>query len=340
MTNHTVRPRSAGALAAVLAATALVTLGAAAPASASGPACPTDTIIDGSRLASISPECSFAGDQVNVGGVVMSIPNPGASVRASSAVAAGYQDVPDVVVYRAGNGGVAAVAGDQEFGSEGTLAALRSENSAVAASARPSAVSTLDSAPVVPGCDDRTAYKLSGEKWAGAYEWSYNNTGSPVTSGVARIQDALDTVTGGVTRCGSDVDLTATHRYLGTSTNSVDVTKAGGCSEGDDRSTIGWGELSSKYLATTCSWSQDGIIVSSDIKFNNRAPWWDNTGRACQGKTYDLQGTATHEAGHVFGLDHVAPATHQVMKPASDPCEYSQEKLGAGDAEGLKRLYG
>lgn len=47
----------------------------------------------------------------------------------------------------------------------------------------------------------------------------------------------------------------------------------------------------------------------------------------------------THEAGHFFGLNHVAQATYQVMAPATDSCLTSQRRLGNGDLAGMKARY-
>lgn len=337
MSKHTVRPRSAGALAAALAAAALVTLGAASPASASAPACPTDTTIDGSRLASISPECSFAGDQVNVGGMVMGIPQPGGSLQASSVVAAGRQDVSDVVVYRAADGAVAAVAGDQEFGSEGALAALRSESSTVAASAHP-AVSTAEHSSV-PGCDERNAYSLRGGKWNSTYEWSYNGAGAPVGNGAARIRDALDNVTG-VSHAA--VRTWRSRRPTATSARPTipSMSRRPGLYHGEQSQHHRVGGVERAVHRDDVHLDPGRHYRVGRYQVQQPVAWWDNSGAACHGATYDLQGTAAHEVGHVFGLGHVDASTHQVMKPNSDPCEFLQEKLGAGDAEGLKRLYG
>ncbi|WP_146806634.1 matrixin family metalloprotease [Cellulomonas persica] len=53
----------------------------------------------------------------------------------------------------------------------------------------------------------------------------------------------------------------------------------------------------------------------------------------------DLEGVATHEAGHVFGLNHVDRSSLQVMKPYSGSCESGQRKLGPGDLRGMNALF-
>lgn len=91
--------------------------------------------------------------------------------------------------------------------------------------------------------------------------------------------------------------------------------------------------------ATTCWWwTTGGTTVASDMVFNTSYSW-SNTA-TCSGSKYDLQGVATHEWGHVFGLAHDATAgSQQVMKPASSTCETAQRKLGAGDVAGITWLY-
>ncbi|WP_327729872.1 matrixin family metalloprotease [Streptomyces sp. NBC_00487] len=56
---------------------------------------------------------------------------------------------------------------------------------------------------------------------------------------------------------------------------------------------------------------------------------------------YDLRGVGTHEAGHVFGLDHVEGSDHSnlTMYPKLGECTEKWRTLGYGDVRGLRSLY-
>ena len=70
------------------------------------------------------------------------------------------------------------------------------------------------------------------------------------------------------------------------------------------------------------------------VRFNTAVYSWctGTSVTGCSGSEYDAQGVMTHEAGHIFGLGHVANSTHQVMKTNSGHWGVSQRKLRSGIA--------
>jgi hypothetical protein len=77
-------------------------------------------------------------------------------------------------------------------------------------------------------------------------------------------------------------------------------------------------------------------IVDVDIMFNPSA----NFATASAGSTqYDLQSVATHEIGHLLGLDH-SNIAHAVMYPYGDTSEIGiTESLSTDDIVGVGHLY-
>ncbi len=57
---------------------------------------------------------------------------------------------------------------------------------------------------------------------------------------------------------------------------------------------------------------------------------------------WDLEGTLTHEFGHVFGLGHVPYATHGAltMSDGLPACSTAARRLGPGDYLPLREHYG
>ena len=94
-------------------------------------------------------------------------------------------------------------------------------------------------------------------------------------------------------------------------------------------------------LAVTCFWLRNGRMTEADIKINNRESW-ALTMTSCHGDMPLLESTITHEAGHVFGRDHVGEKRHGrlTMSPYLDgPCNDNEATLGLGDMRGLEALY-
>ena len=186
-------------------------------------------------------------------------------------------------------------------------------------------------------CDDR-AYRLLGAKWTTTYRWSFKASSTPSDlsrSGVRRVlRRSFSNITDARNDCGRADAVSATHEYLGNTRRRPD------CSRRDGRNVIGFGRLSFGVLAVTCYWMRDGRMVEADIKLNNREEWTIRS-RGCRFSPM-LEATMTHEAGHVFGLDHVGERRHGrlTMSPYLDgPCQNQEATLGLGDLRGLEALY-
>ena len=111
--------------------------------------------------------------------------------------------------------------------------------------------------------------------------------------------------------------------------------------DGGDRMnlvTLGSGEsLGSGVLAATfLSSRRDGSITDADIVFGKDVAFTTSAGR--DPDHYDVQGIATHEIGHLLGLDHSGLA-RATLFPFSDRGGVDARSLESDDRVGLAVLY-
>lgn len=133
------------------------------------------------------------------------------------------------------------------------------------------------------------------------------------------------------------------HTFGGTTTLTPNMT-ADSCTARDGINVVGWGFVASNWVAFMCGWYYPVTweLAEADVKFGNNNRWTtspDDLG--CFGQ-YDIQSVMTHEAGHVFGMDHVDELTHGRMTMSTNidgPCQSQERMLGRGDVFGLMSLY-
>ena len=103
---------------------------------------------------------------------------------------------------------------------------------------------------------------------------------------------------------------------------------------------VAFGDLPSSTLGFTCWWFIGSRTIEADTVLNKHDFTFVLTTRDCV-NAYILEGVATHEFGHVFGLGHVNQQKHAslTMSPQIYSCDPSDSTLGLGDMEGLERLY-
>jgi hypothetical protein len=189
-----------------------------------------------------------------------------------------------------------------------------------------------------PPCQDN-AFNTFGGKEQSTYKWSFKASTTP--SGLNRnsvssiLQKAFHNITGENNDCGRPDTVSATDQYLGTTTTSPN------CNARDGHNVVGFGKLGPGILAVTCYWINGGKIVEADMKITTGESWALSLA-TCHGNMPMLEATITHEAGHVFGLDHVGEKRHGrlTMSPYLDgPCDNNESTLGLGDMLGLESLY-
>jgi hypothetical protein len=190
-----------------------------------------------------------------------------------------------------------------------------------------------------PGPCADAAYRLLGATWPkGSYSWSYHAPSTPKylpLGGVVNVlSKSFDNIANANNDCGLPDNVSATHSYLGST-----ATKAK-CGRRDNKNVIGFKALEFGVLAVTCYWTRAGRMVEADMQITTREQW-ALSNASCSNEMI-LEATITHEAGHVFGLDHVGERKHGrlTMSPYIDgSCDDNESTLGWGDIRGLEAMY-
>lgn len=187
-------------------------------------------------------------------------------------------------------------------------------------------------------CSD-SAHRSEGGRQPGTYRWSFKSSTTPnglsKSAVTAVLQKSFSNITGANNDCGRADFNNATHQYLGTTSRSPS------CNSQDGQNVVAFGHLNFGILAVTCYWVRGGKITEADMKITT-AESWALSMASCHGAMPLLESTITHEAGHVFGLDHVGENKHGrlTMSPYIDGnCEANEATLGLGDMLGLEEMY-
>jgi hypothetical protein len=200
-----------------------------------------------------------------------------------------------------------------------------------------------------PPCKD-SAFHLEGPKWNKPYAWWFRASSTPTGTAAARAESTLrwaaTTITSGRNDCGMPDRITATHVYKGRTTrgtNMVSTSTSVTCGTPDGFNVVAYGVLPRNYLGVTCYWYDGSGATEADVKLNDHYHRWftgTSVPSGCNG-TFSLASVAVHEFGHVFGLAHVAEATHAnlTMSPVAGPCSMGPASLGRGDVLGLRAKY-
>ena len=106
---------------------------------------------------------------------------------------------------------------------------------------------------------------------------------------------------------------------------------------------IMWGRTGGS-LATTYTWRWNDGRIESDVVFDNGHNWWQapSEGDGCYeeaGNRYDVANIATHEFGHVYGLDHPSGARFETMYAYGYSGETLKRSPASGDRNGISTLY-
>lgn len=196
------------------------------------------------------------------------------------------------------------------------------------------------SAAWASGCSS-SSYSVTGSFQVGSFHYSVNTSGLPA-GGLARIQAAANAVSAASDNCGLAGSTGIPAVYDGTTTYTTNVTFTGGCLTQDSISVQKFGTTSASVVpvAITCVTANGyNWILHTDTLYRNAFSWYAGSSTTgCTGTTYDLQGIATHEIGHAYGLNHAGDAT-QVMYASAPPCDTGDRLLGSGDHKGLMFIY-
>ena len=198
-----------------------------------------------------------------------------------------------------------------------------------------------------PGPCSDGAYKLAAYRWTTQHAWWFNAGTTPSEIGKNGAEAALKKAAANITTsrnsCGMADQVSATHVYKGRTSTSTQVTADGGCKNGDGKNVVGFGDLPAGYLGIACVWFDgEGHALEADVRLNKADHTWVvDIGAGCNNR-WSVEAVATHERGHVFGLNHVSEAAHGnlTMSPAiNGPCQNAEATLGRGDVKALRARY-
>ncbi len=173
------------------------------------------------------------------------------------------------------------------------------------------------------------SYKFIGPKWPGAnpvVQYWINEQGSP------EVLDEVDHIVKSFKVWDQVPTSTLETKYLG-------MTAANSCAK-DNINLLKWAKgrdwtLGQGVIAAAYIWYKSDVIQEFDILFNDQHFSWSTSGEA---NKMDVGHIATHEVGHVLGLDH-SSVSGAVMWPTARPGDLSNRKLHSDDSAGLSALY-
>jgi hypothetical protein len=191
--------------------------------------------------------------------------------------------------------------------------------------------------------------------WTTAYSWYFNSGSTPselvVDSAEQALRDAAVNITHMDNNCGAVDSVSATVSYLGRTTRAVDMDVNANCSNNPDGyNVVSFGTLPSPLIAFTCWWWGPITIDEADVRLKKSGTieWVVNPGAACSGK-YFVEGVATHERGHVYGLNDVTDEANHGNLTMSNVFNHTcsgsnvsldeERTLAAGDYGTLVDLY-
>lgn len=284
----------------------------------------TDDLVDENTDHSSSRLAAHPGDPVARGRLTLIAPQPGHSVFGEAILTSGATDA---------------------------LHLRTDDESAVwdlgdAAPEAPSAGPMGESGPPAPCADN--AKNLLGYHVDTRLDWYFQAASTPSQNSVDKVEAALKQAARNITQsnnsCGMADLVSVAQSYRGRTGKPTQIGADASCSgSGDGQSTVGFGDLPDGVLGLACVfYDGDGKVVEADIRLNKvESHWYAVKPASCAGR-YSVEGVATHEFGHVFGLGHVGEAGHGnlTMSPQiNGPCQSAEATLGRGDVFGLRALY-
>jgi hypothetical protein len=290
--------------------------------------CETAKTISLLEVATYPSMCVGLSDKVSVSeGFEIAVPLPGESRRMSVLFDDGSS--LDANVHRDSDGSLG-VEVDGEF-----YGPTRKDFAETPLSASASNLTTS-----FPNCSYSSYVRQSSNpKWSSTHLWRYNSTSEVNTSSLSAIRTGLNTWRSGTNQCTLNAYTTSfPSGYLG-QTSILPSGGASGCGWMDGQNEVGWRPLASGVLGVTCASVFGSTFAEADVTFTTSVPWFSSTGTLGCANQFDLVSVATHEFGHVLGLDHVPAGTGQVMVPGFGTCQLAYRRLGAGDLAGVTAVY-
>jgi hypothetical protein len=347
---------------ALMAAAALFAVPGTVPDAARCPAAdPSGVVPAGALTAPVAVRgCSLGGATVVDGALAVRVPaNDGESVTAAGSGRGGHPAILTVAraagtvrarIWRPDGGRVPYPhAPFSRFGRATGQPADPPADQPAEAPAESAKTPPVVAPPAVPKtvrCTDGAGAWL-GTRWQAPYRWTLRLAGMPGYLGASEpvreaIRAAGAAVDDGHNDCGLTAGLALSQRYAGETERDAGVRADGTCAERDERNVVAFGRLDGGLLALTCLWWSRGRTVEADIRISDAPGTFTLDPTAgCTG-SWDLQGTLTHEFGHVFGLGHVSYAEHGelTMSDGLPACSTGFRALGLGDYETLRAQYG
>ncbi|GIJ50848.1 hypothetical protein Val02_77340 [Virgisporangium aliadipatigenens] len=343
------RRRTSSVATALLAAVALLATPPAGPfrfGAGRPDTCPHGTgTVDAAALAEATPitGCRLGGAVVASGELSVRVPDDDGSVTAAGMGRTGHPAVLTVTRIR---GKVRAIVSGRARTENEPSQAIERFGRADGSSTESAGEPAAETAAVDPRCADAAGTWL-GMRWRNQYKWWLRNKNLPGYLGSADpVRDAIRAAGAGVddgrNDCGLGGGLALSQRYIGDTDKDANIRPDGTCGSRDDRNVVAFGELSGGLLALTCLWWSRGRTVEADIRISDVDNLFSLAPTESCADTWDLQGTLTHEFGHVFGLGHVTFAEHGelTMSDGLPACSTRFRALGLGDYQTLKNQYG